>query len=86
MIYVSLITKHCMLPTTSLMLGFWRCLLPPRNNGIGMAPRQAALIHASLKQLQQALAQKGIPLYCHQCDDFAASIDWLTDYCAQSSR
>ncbi|NIH11166.1 MAG: deoxyribodipyrimidine photo-lyase [Serratia symbiotica] len=48
-----------------------------------MAPRQAALIHASLKQLQQALEQKGIPLYCHQCDDFAASIDWLTDYCAK---
>lgn len=48
-----------------------------------MAPRQAALIYASLKQLQQALKQKGIPLYCHQCDNFAASIEWLTDYCVK---
>lgn len=46
-----------------------------------MAPRQAALIHASLRQLQLALAQKGIPLHCHQCEDFAASVDWLADYC-----
>ncbi|CAI1595272.1 Deoxyribodipyrimidine photo-lyase [Serratia ficaria] len=47
----------------------------------GMAPRQAALIYASLRQLQLALAQKGIPLHCHQCDDFAAAVDWLADYC-----
>ena len=41
-----------------------------------MAPRQAALIHASLRAVQQALAQKGIALHCHAGTDFAASIDW----------
>ena len=46
-----------------------------------MAPRQAALIHASLQAVQQALAHKGIALHCHSCADFAASIDWLSDYC-----
>ncbi|VAX76372.1 Deoxyribodipyrimidine photo-lyase [Serratia symbiotica] len=49
----------------------------------GLADRQIALIHATLKHLQQALAQKGIPLYYHQCDDFSVSIDWLIDYCLQ---
>ncbi|KAA8999917.1 deoxyribodipyrimidine photo-lyase [Affinibrenneria salicis] len=46
-----------------------------------MAPRQAALIHASLTQLQQALAGKGIALHYHQCADFNASVDWLVDFC-----
>ncbi len=46
-----------------------------------MAPRQAALIYSSLNQLKKALAQKGIPLCYHQCDDFTACIDWITDYC-----
>ncbi|NMM74543.1 deoxyribodipyrimidine photo-lyase, partial [Serratia marcescens] len=46
-----------------------------------MAPRQAALIHASLRAVQQALAQKGIALHCHAGTDFAASIDWLAEYC-----
>lgn len=48
-----------------------------------MAPRQAEFIHANLLQVQQALAERGIPLCYHQCDDFAASVDWLTAYCAQ---
>jgi deoxyribodipyrimidine photo-lyase len=48
-----------------------------------MAPRQAEFIHANLLQVQQALAERGIPLSYHQCDDFAASVDWLTAYCAQ---
>ncbi|CAI0986272.1 Deoxyribodipyrimidine photo-lyase [Serratia quinivorans] len=48
-----------------------------------MAPRQAAFIHANLLQVQQALAERGIPLGYHQCDDFAAAVDWLTAYCAQ---
>lgn len=48
-----------------------------------MAPRQAEFIHANLLQMQQALAERGIPLSYHQCDDFAASVDWLTAYCAQ---
>lgn len=49
----------------------------------GMAPRQAAFIYASLKHVQHALAQKGIPLYCHQCDYFSTAIDWLIDYCSR---
>lgn len=48
-----------------------------------MAPRQAAFIHAGLLQVQQALAERGIPLSYHQCDDFSASVDWLVAYCAQ---
>lgn len=48
-----------------------------------MAPRQAEFIHANLLQVQQAFAERGIPLSYHQCDDFAASVDWLTAYCAQ---
>lgn len=46
-----------------------------------MSPRQAALIYANLKKLKQEMEKKGIPLYCHQCDDFSASTDWLTEYC-----
>ncbi|EFE93525.1 deoxyribodipyrimidine photo-lyase [Serratia odorifera] len=49
-----------------------------------MAARQAAFIHATLRQLQQALAQRGIPLVTQQCDDFAAAVDWLADFCQAS--
>lgn len=48
-----------------------------------MAPCQAAFIHAGLLQVQQALAERGIPLSYHQCDDFSASVDWLVAYCTQ---
>lgn len=48
-----------------------------------MAPRQAAFIYANLLLVQQALAKRGIELICHQCDDFAASITWLVDFCLQ---
>ncbi|NWA19608.1 deoxyribodipyrimidine photo-lyase [Serratia liquefaciens] len=48
-----------------------------------MAPRQAAFIHAGLLQVQQALAERGIPLRYHQCDDFSAAVDWLVAYCTQ---
>lgn len=49
----------------------------------GMAPRQASFIHANLLVLQQALAQRAIPLFFHQCDDFSASVDWLAAFCRQ---
>ncbi|WP_416261877.1 deoxyribodipyrimidine photo-lyase [Gibbsiella quercinecans] len=49
----------------------------------GMAPRQAGFIHANLLALQQALAQRAIPLFFHQCDDFSASVDWLAAFCQQ---
>ncbi|KTR48759.1 deoxyribodipyrimidine photolyase [Pantoea ananatis] len=46
-----------------------------------MAARQVAFIHQSLDMLQSSLAERGIPLHFHQCDDFAASIDFLVAFC-----
>ena len=46
-----------------------------------MAPRQAAFIYDSLLELQQALADRGIVLHTHECDDFAASLDYLAEFC-----
>ncbi|WP_437611432.1 deoxyribodipyrimidine photo-lyase [Erwinia sp. V71] len=46
-----------------------------------MAPRQAAFIYENLRLLQQALAERGIPLHYLQCDDFAASVDELVAFC-----
>ncbi|MGG6110735.1 deoxyribodipyrimidine photo-lyase [Pantoea allii] len=46
-----------------------------------MAPRQAAFIHQNLCILQSSLAERGIPLHFHQCDDFAASIGFLVAFC-----
>lgn len=48
-----------------------------------VAPKQAAFIYQSLQQLQQSLAERGIPLHYHQCDDFAASVDYLSEFCQQ---
>ncbi|MBN3115561.1 deoxyribodipyrimidine photo-lyase [Pectobacterium brasiliense] len=48
-----------------------------------MAPRQAAFLLENLTLVQQALAEKGIPLHYHECADFAASVDWLVQFCAQ---
>ncbi|PWC11613.1 deoxyribodipyrimidine photo-lyase [Brenneria corticis] len=48
-----------------------------------MAPRQAAFLLAHLHALQQALAEKGIALYYHECADFAAAAHWLRDFCQQ---
>lgn len=46
-----------------------------------MAPRQAMFIYQHLQALQHALAERGIVLHYHQCDDFADSVDWLKDFC-----
>ncbi len=46
-----------------------------------MAPKQAAFIYQSVLLLQAALAERGITLHYHQCDDFAASVDYLVDFC-----
>jgi deoxyribodipyrimidine photo-lyase len=48
-----------------------------------MSPKQAAFIQQNLHLLQQSLAERGIPLHYHQCDDFAASIDYLPEFCQQ---
>lgn len=48
-----------------------------------MSPRQAAFIHAHLRQLQQVLAARGIELVCHQCGNFAESAQWLVEFCQQ---
>ena len=45
-----------------------------------MAPKQAAFIHQNLCLLQQSLAERGIKLHFHQCDDFAASVDYLATH------
>ncbi len=46
-----------------------------------MSAKQATFIHQNLCELQQALAERGIPLHFHQCDDFAASVNYLSDFC-----
>ncbi|OOC15194.1 deoxyribodipyrimidine photo-lyase [Dickeya dadantii] len=46
-----------------------------------MAPCQAAFLLDNLRCLQQALREKGIPLHYQQCDDFAAGVRWLADFC-----
>lgn len=48
-----------------------------------MAPKQAAFIHQSLKLLQVSLAERGIPLHYHQCDNFSDSVKALSDFCQQ---
>ncbi|PYG51089.1 deoxyribodipyrimidine photo-lyase [Pantoea sp. AG1095] len=48
-----------------------------------MAPKQAAFIQQNLSLLQKSLAERGIPLHFHQCDDFAASIEYLAKFCQQ---
>lgn len=47
-----------------------------------MAPRQAALLNAHLNTLQQALAEKGIPLLYREVDDFAACAQAIAQICA----
>ncbi|QBH97561.1 deoxyribodipyrimidine photo-lyase [Limnobaculum zhutongyuii] len=46
-----------------------------------MAPRQAAFLQSQLNALQQALAERGIPLLVKQVDDFTASIEVLREVC-----
>lgn len=48
-----------------------------------MAPRQAAYIAAQLNALRLALAEKNIPLICHEAADFTASIDVVKNLCQQ---
>ncbi|WP_058972613.1 deoxyribodipyrimidine photo-lyase [Type-D symbiont of Plautia stali] len=48
-----------------------------------MAPKQAAFIHQNLCLLQDSLAERGIKLHYHQCDDFGASVDYLSEFCQQ---
>lgn len=48
-----------------------------------MAPKQAAFIHQNLCLLQDSLAERGIKLHYHQCDDFGASVDYLSKFCQQ---
>lgn len=48
-----------------------------------MAPRQAAYINAHLNSLQQALAERGIPLIYREAADFAASVQTVIEICQQ---
>ncbi|WP_318373180.1 deoxyribodipyrimidine photo-lyase [Enterobacter sp.] len=46
-----------------------------------MAPRQAACMQAQLNDLQQSLAERGIPLIFKEVDDFAASLEVVKELC-----
>ncbi len=46
-----------------------------------MAPRQAWFIWQHLQGLKSALAEKNIPLFYGEVDDFDAAIPWLDDFC-----
>ncbi|MEN4567726.1 deoxyribodipyrimidine photo-lyase [Pantoea sp. SIMBA_072] len=48
-----------------------------------MSPKQAAFIHASLLQVQRALAERGIELHYQACHAFSDSIDALLQFCAK---
>ncbi|MFC3394953.1 deoxyribodipyrimidine photo-lyase [Brenneria rubrifaciens] len=48
-----------------------------------MSPRQAAFLLENLKAVRQALAEKGIALFYHECPDFAESVSWLFTFCRQ---
>jgi len=48
-----------------------------------MAPRQAAFLHAHLNDLQQQLADRGIPLLYTQVADFAAQGEKVAQLCAE---
>ncbi|RLM24004.1 deoxyribodipyrimidine photo-lyase [Brenneria alni] len=50
-----------------------------------MAPRQAAFLLANLQTVQQALAEKGIELYYHECTDFSDAANWLMQFCQQQA-
>ncbi|MFW0768238.1 deoxyribodipyrimidine photo-lyase [Trabulsiella odontotermitis] len=47
-----------------------------------MAPRQAAFLVSHLNALQQALAERGIPLIVKSADTFADSVTVIQDVCA----
>lgn len=47
------------------------------------APRQAAFIASHLQSLHAALAERGIPLWVEEADDFTASVERLADFCQQ---
>ena len=48
-----------------------------------MSAKQAAFIYQSVQDVQQSLADKGIPLHYLQCDDFSAAVEALKDFCQQ---
>ncbi|AGN87750.1 deoxyribodipyrimidine photo-lyase [Enterobacter sp. R4-368] len=48
-----------------------------------MAPRQAACLNAHLNALQQALAEKGIPLIYREAADFTDSVQTVVDVCGR---
>src|SRR6188768_1145357 len=48
-----------------------------------MSPKQAAFIHASLLQVQRALAERGIELHYQACHAFSDSVDALVQFCAK---
>ncbi len=56
----------------------------PRQAAHNVSPRQAELINTQLNALQNALAEKGIPLLFREVDDFAASVETVKQVCAEN--
>lgn len=56
---------------------------PKQWHSHAMAPKQATFIYESLLEVQQSLAEKGIPLHVLQCDDFTASVTELRTFCQE---
>lgn len=48
-----------------------------------MAPCQAVFLWQNLQVVQQMLAQRGIPLHYHQCDDFNGAVTEVAHFCQQ---
>ncbi|QCJ68589.1 deoxyribodipyrimidine photo-lyase [Providencia heimbachae] len=46
----------------------------------GVSSRQITFLHQNLVELQQALAQLGIPLICQTMPDFTGAAQWVLDY------
>lgn len=84
-IYVSTIISRWLPPAAIRLRACWRCISLHHASGRRiMSPRQAELINTQLNALQNALAEKGIPLLFREVDDFAASVETVKQVCAEN--
>jgi deoxyribodipyrimidine photo-lyase len=85
LIYASTITWRLPPPAAIRMPACWRCLSPRRGSGVSTVWRRGRrlLSSAICVACSQALAERGIALQVAEAEDFSASVQLLTDYCAQ---